>query len=67
MVDYLMVFALFLLLVALALPTIIHLSAILREDESKHRAAHTTAAHATKDTSPLFVGVPASAPLTPLI
>jgi hypothetical protein len=53
LIDYLMVFALFLLLVVLSLPTIIHLSAILKEDGSP------------KEARPLFSSVPATSRLTP--
>jgi hypothetical protein len=58
LIDYLMVFALFLLLVVLSLPTIIHLSAILKED------AATTL---PKNTRPVFANVRSSSRLTPTI
>lgn len=61
MVDYLMVFALFLLLVVLSLPTIIHLSAILRADGSPPQRVQTTNAR------PLFANVPSSSRLTPTV
>jgi hypothetical protein len=62
LVDYLMVFALFLLLVVLSLPTIIHLSAILKADGSPPRRGLQTA-----DARPLFANVPSSSRLTPII
>jgi hypothetical protein len=62
LIDYLMVFALFLLLVVLSLPTIIHLSAILKEDGSKSRRVPQP-----NDANPLFGSVPSSSPLTPII
>jgi hypothetical protein len=62
LIDYLMVFALFLLLVVLSLPTIIHLSAILKEDGSRSRHAQQT-----EDAPPLFANVPSSSRLTPII
>jgi hypothetical protein len=58
LIDYLMVFALFLLLVVLSLPTIIHLSAILKEDGS---------AQSPKEARPLFSSVPATSRLTPIL
>ena len=62
LIDYLMVFTLFLLLVVLSLPTIIHLSAILKEDGSRSRRAPQT-----EGASPLFTNVPSSSRLTPII
>jgi hypothetical protein len=62
LVDYLMVFALFLLLVVLSLPTIIHISAILKADGSPPpRVPQSTNAR------PLFANVPSSSRLTPII
>jgi hypothetical protein len=61
-IDYLMVFALFLLLVVLSLPTIIHLSAVLKEDRSTTRRAQQT-----NDAHPLFASVPSPSRLTPTI
>ncbi len=52
LIDYLMVLALSLLLAVLALPTIMHLSAIFRDDGSISR--HPQAANAR----PRFVGPP---------
>jgi hypothetical protein len=60
-VDYLMVFALFLLLVVLSLPTIIHLSAILKADGSPPRRVQTANAR------PLFANVASSSRLTPIV
>jgi hypothetical protein len=53
-IDYLMIFALFLLLVGLAMPTIIHLSTLLREDESTPKS---------KSARPLFASTPQSSRL----
>lgn len=55
-IDYLIVFALLLLVVALSMPTIIHLSAILRADESMSELKTTH--------HPLLVRSPASSPLS---
>jgi hypothetical protein len=61
LIDYLMISALFLLLVVLSLPTIMHLSTILKEDRSTSRHAPEP-----KNARPRFAGVPASARLTPI-
>jgi hypothetical protein len=55
LVDYLMVFSLFLLLVVLSLPTIIHLSAVLKEDGATSRRARQ------------FASVSSSSQLTPIV
>jgi hypothetical protein len=60
LIDYLLVFALFLLLVVFSLPTIIHLSALLKEGGSRPVSQ-------PDDTGPLFANVPSSSPLTPII
>jgi hypothetical protein len=62
LVDYLMVFGLFLLLVVLSLPTIIHISAILRED-----GATSPRVPQLKNARPLFANVPSSSRLTPTV
>ena len=61
LIDYLMVLALFLLLVVVSLPTIVHLSAILREDRS-------TSLHPPEPMTvrPRFASVPASSRPTPI-
>jgi hypothetical protein len=62
LVDYLMVFALFLVLVVLSLPTIIHLSAILKADgSSSRRVPQPTNAR------PRFANVASSSRLTPIV
>jgi hypothetical protein len=62
LIDYLMVFALFLLLVVLSLPTIVHLSAILKEEGSTSPdGKQTEGAH------PRFVSVPSSSRLTSIV
>jgi hypothetical protein len=61
LIDYLMVLALFLLLVLLSLPTIMHLSAILKQDRSMSGSAPEP-----RNGRPLFASVPASARLAPI-
>jgi len=60
LIDYLLIFALFLLLVVFSLPTIIHLSAILKQDGARPTSQ-------ANDASPLFANVPSSSPLTPIV